>query len=176
MSGFTASAGRMSIVNPGGDTVFDTDEGLFAVTDSVSGTVNIPARKTTRGNNTGSPTGTLTIDTNHSLSTSINTSADMVRGTFTVTTSQGAINSSIGIFNAGGSYLHYQGMNPHGVNYATHTYFGQCVAYTFIALGGNLDLNEHCYLQAWPRLGSANTSVTILAVTIEYNLLIGTFV
>ncbi len=175
MTLFKTTPGRMYVRNNAGEMVFDTDEGLFVVTDTATGTVVIPARS-----GIYNPSGTMVIidvNTNHNINTTINEAADTVRGTFSVTVgSQGAIGNQ-GKYNAGGSYMHYcQGQQQETASW-NHYWPGVMCQYTFTAGGGSLDLNEQTFIRppVKPFVPVTHTT-TVLSSTLSFDLIIGTFV
>lgn len=181
MPGFIANSGRITIENTSGDLVFDTDEGLFVVTDRVTGTISTPQRTATNpsgGNNHRS------VNVDHAI-TSVNAAADTVRGVFQVSfanaTGVPGFLGNLGAFNAGGSYLHWLGgiaspSNEGNPVYDPHELPGQMLVYTFIASGGSLFLREQAQIQAQPSFFPVTTSITFRAPTFDYDLFVGTFV
>lgn len=169
-----ASAGRIVLRDTTGDIVFDTNERLFTATDARSGSVSLSGYTAT---NTYAGGDTLTNVENMILLSAITAGADTVRGAFSVSTAGGGTVSNLGWFNASGTYVHYFGAAGPvlgGGNNAQITQFG---CYTFIASGGGLYLHERVYLKATTTLSpSTSYSVTMLPLTISYNLLCGTFV
>jgi len=174
VSGFIAESGRMSIVNASGETVFDTDEGIFVVTNRVSGSVEMPARSGSQNGFDGwnSPNNTE----KNTLLASVNASADTVRGTISVSTvgNEGNI-SGLGRFNAGGSYMHYQGGITSTGGRVNHV-VGSMAVYTFYASSGGLYINERVIIQADFSFADVVTTTTILKSTYNYDLFVGTFV
>lgn len=166
------SPGRIIMRDTDGTTVFDTDERLFTATDSKSGSITRGPYTATDNNVSSTP---IMFETLHNLG-SINAAADIVRGSFKVTTAgQGAV-ANLGWFNASGTYVHWFGAN---LGVFTGTYFetGQFAFYTFEASGGVLYLRERVAAYADPSASSSITnSFTLLQLTIQYNLLCGTFV
>lgn len=169
----------MYVRNDAGEMVFDTDEGLFVITDELTGSVVIPARTGSynAGSNTWSP---YDGDVDHTVSTTINVAADTVRGTFDVSTAtSNAAFAQSGEYNAGGTYMHVQFAAEHETQGAWKSYYPNAMAtYTFIASGGTLTLNERAFIRApiKPFLPSGVLTTTISTSTLNYNLLIGTFV
>ena len=179
MTGFVADAGRMAVTNGSGDTVFDTDEGLFVVTDRKTGSITIPERTATYV-----PPNSFThqsVDMDHSVpngsSTTINPAANTVRGTFNVTVStQGALLDA-GKYNAGGAYMHYCHAHAQETSGPDHHWPGAICIYTFVASGGTLVLNEQTFMRPPIRVFvPATQTLTILSSTLNYDLIIGTFV
>lgn len=168
-------AGRMRFRDTDGHIVFDTEERLLTLTDRKTGSIGLSGYTATETN------GSLDvrdIDTLHDLG-AINAAADVVRGSFFVTTAggDGTLNS-IGWFNAGGTYVHYFGhAGPLGGPITTHGQVTQIAAYTFKASGGHLYLRERVMLKATDSISSSVTfSVTMSAPTLSYNLFCGTFI
>lgn len=170
-------SGLIQIIDDTADppvTVFDSDERLFTATDLITGSVTFPARVATW--QTSSHTN-VDINSDHSLGF-VNADADIVLGSFQVTTfggSQGI--AGIGAFNAGGTYVHYQsGVIAPVSGTPTNTSIGNMAAYTFFAEDGQLYLNERVMLYAGSTITSATLTVTLLSVQFDYKLFVGTLV
>lgn len=159
-----------------GHTVFDTDERLFVATDRKTGSISLSGY--TASNQNLVDLSRIDVGTYHALA-SINASADIVRGSFFVQTSGGSQGlANIGWFNAGGTYMHYfDGIATAGSPTGGRVNVTQIAAYTFVASGTTLYCHERVCLKAEisHTLGLTN-SVTLLPVTLTYNLLCGTFV
>lgn len=168
------SGGAIVIKDTDGTTVFDTNERLFCATNSVSGSVVLNGYTATEPSS-GTPTR-INVDTLHALS-SINSSADIVRGSFFVSTTDGTgVVTSRGWFNAGGTYVHQFVGTGAGASPNSNLVVSCIAAYTFIASGGTLYLHERVYMRAAFPSGTGTNTVTFPAVTFSYNLLCGTFV
>lgn len=169
------SAGSIVIKDTDGTTVFDTNERLFCVTDTKSGT---KALSSFTASNNNSSNNYVNQDNYYDLG-AINAAADTVRGSFYVTTSGGSQGNVAGIgwFNASGTYVHYFGSSAPVLGGGTNGALCQLALYTFIASGGHLYLNERISLQSTKSTSPSTTfRVTLLAPTFQYNLLCGTFV
>ena len=173
---FDASAGRIAITNTDGETVFDTDEGLFVVTDRLSGSVTLPQRQ--KSNGPGNLTGAQWLQ--DYLVGFCNSGATMVRGVFRVTVSGGGQGNvtDVGAFNANGTYMHYSAANPppNAGSRDDHAFVANMAAYTFYVQGGNVFVREHVILCGKNRLGQLTYTITLRAPTFNYNLFVGTFV
>lgn len=161
-----------------GHVTFDTEERLFCDTEGHFITGSIALSGYTAQNKNQSDLVLVNVDSLHALA-SINSAADIVRGSFSVTTSggtQGGL-TNLGWFNAGGSYIHYFGAIPlfTGSFPTLQSQIAQIAAYTFIASGGTLYLHERVFLKA--RVDATQPtvtfSVTLLPPTFSYNLLCG---
>lgn len=179
MAGLYTSANRMHIVNGSGQTVFDTDEGLFVVTNVVTGSIALPSRVASSGAG-GTPINTVNVDTNHTVS-SVNSAATIVRGVFSVSVAAGSGGAGnvtgLGSFNANGSYLHTAIGRPLATGRITEIMAVNGFAvYTFFVSGGTLYINERVAITPVVRLSGGAFSTTLLAPTFTYNLLVGTYV
>lgn len=182
MAGFYASAGRIYIENTSNEVVFDTDEGLFVVTDRVTGTISTPAR--TASSASGGPYVKVNINTDHAITT-VNSAADTVRGVFELSfAGAGGVEGylgNLGAFNAGGTYIHYHGgiaaiADEGNPTFDPNTFAGQMLGFTFLASGGNLVLREQSICEAQPTAGIGTNTITFRAPTFDYDLFVGTFV
>lgn len=172
--GIEIESGRIVARNALGQVVLDTDEGQFIVTDYVDGTITLPGYTATNNNFNNN---SRNVDTETVLA-SINAGADIVRGGFFVTTTsgQGAV-SSIGWFNAGGSYVHF-GIATGGIftGGGMHN-LASIAAYTFIAGGGQLKLKQRITLQSDISTSpSVTRSLVMSAPTFQYKLFCGAFI
>jgi hypothetical protein len=154
--------------------VFDSDEKLFHATEIRQGSITLPARQAVTPG--GSNRQVVNLDAYHLLS-SINPSADIVLGSFSVTTfggSQGI--SGLGVFNAGGTYVHLE-MGAPGINnpaQIVNSDVTSFAAYTFIASGGGLYLNERVYLDAGTNPNGLTLTRPLLSIRFDYKLFVGT--
>jgi hypothetical protein len=167
------SAGQMVVVDETVDPpviVFDSSEKLFNCTDLVSGSVSLPARSAVAP--TGKPTVTTSIDANHLLG-SVHASATHVFGSFVVSTGGGYGLDGLGLFNAAGTYVHYQSAQT-AHNGATFFHPTNFAGYTFFASAGGLYLNERVFLETGTVIPNITLSITLLAVTFNYKLFVGT--
>jgi len=172
MSFFT-SANRMVVTDVDGTTVFDTNERLFTVTNGpLQGSITLPTRTATR---TTAANNSVNVNTNHTI-TAVNASANTVRGAFFVTApSRGAL-LNLGWFNASGTYIHL--LEPRFPALGTDTTnagLPSIAAYTFVASGGSLYLNEQCRLESNPPTGGS-TTLTLPGATFQYYLFAGAWV
>lgn len=169
------NAGSMTVIDDTVDPpeiVFDSNEKLFNCTDLVPGSITLPARVGyTTSDGTHFPFNT---DGLHFLG-AINSAADRVLGSFQVTTyggSQGI--EGIGVFNASGTYLHYQGSRRGNYGFENDQP-ANVAAYTFIAIGGGLYLNERVHIEAgFPGVAGVAVTVTLLSIRFDYKLFVGT--
>ena len=167
--GIEIEAGRIRCRNALGQTVLDTDEGQFVVTDYVSGTISLPGYTASNQNFNNFP---VYVDTESVLAT-INPAADTVRGGFFVTTTSGQGNvSSIGWFNAGGSYVHLA-IATGGIFVLGMYNMASIAVYTFLAAGGQLKLRQHIALQSDISTNNVTRSITMQAPTFQYKLFCG---
>jgi hypothetical protein len=157
-----------------GSTIFDTEERLMALTDRASGSAGAygpyTATQTTTTNTN------VDVDTLHSLG-SINAAADVVRGSFSVSTVSGdGTLYNLGWFNASGTYVHlFEPAGPIGGPITTYSQITSISCYTFRAISGTLYLHERVLMTATvPTAGSF--SITASALTLSYNLFCGTFI
>jgi hypothetical protein len=160
-----ATPGSLILRGLDGGIRFWSEEKLFQATERVSGSIAV-------GPWSGTATWPATRvnvnqDINHFLKT-IDPSCDTVVGAFSVTSSYSGGVSNLGWFNASGTYLHYSN-NIGGGGYGM-------VLFTFLASGGSLLLNERAYVTATFPGGSGTLTHTVLALTIQYNLYVGSFV
>jgi len=165
------------VLTDGATTVFDTNERLFTVTDGpITGSITFGAYTATRG--TGSTNSPVQRNVNTTI-TSINGSANTVRGALKVTTSGSFGVSNLGWFNASGSYVHLlQPRNPSSFPLG-NVGLPSLAVYSFIASGGSLLINEQVQLQSDPPIylsPATSTSLTMAALTIEYYLFAGAWV
>lgn len=156
--------------------VFDVDERLFHCTDLISGSITLPARTASITNGNINNQNNVNIENLHNIAV-INGSADIVLGGFKITTfggTQGA--SGLGVFDAGGTYVHVQDggtdlSNPSSPN---RNDLITMAAYTFEAGGGLLRLRERTFVSVWPNsLGQTRTR-TLLSMQFDYKLYVGT--
>lgn len=164
----------MTVVNGSGQTVFDTDEGLFVVTNRITESHVVTAKTARQG---GNPKVNTPLDHEvNTLLSSCNAAANTVRGTIAVTTAsgQGGV-SNLGRFNAGGSYMHYQGGMTR-IDGRDNFILNAMAVYTFYASAGGLYINERVILQAEFNAGDAMQSITLLETTLAYDLFVGTYV
>jgi len=144
---------------------FDSDEKLFQATERATGSIALGPWSATAT----WPATRANIDQeiNHTLK-AINASCDTVVGAFSVTSSYSGGVSNVGWFNASGTYLHYTNALGGGG-------YGMAL-FSFVASGGLLVLNERTYLTAiFPSSTGTNTH-TLLALVLQYNLYVGSFV
>lgn len=174
--GFRVEAGSIYIIDDTVDPpviVLDSSEHLFHCTDLVSGFITLPARQSFTYN--GGPANPLNINTNHFV-TSINANANIVLGGFSVTTFGGAQGiAGLGVYDAGGTYMHYQDGSPNwSTMQVSNNEVTSVAAYTFIASGGGLYLNERVYLDAGTVVHNVTLTRTLLSVRFDYKLFVGT--
>lgn len=167
------SAGRIVLKNTSGDTVFDTDEKQFIVTDYKTGSTSFSSFSASNNNFTDSGAGLR--EQANSLG-SVNSFADTVRGAFFVSTaSQGQL-YNLGWFNASGSYLHlFSGTR--GPFTPGNVGMGAIVTFTFSVSSGTLYCTRHAKVAAQYSTSSGVTNtITVNGVTLDYKLFCGTFV
>lgn len=170
--GIEIESGRIVAKNALGQVVLDTDEGQFIVTDYVDGTIALSGYTASNQNFNNSP---VNVDTETVLA-SINAGADIVRGGFFVTTTSGQGNvSSIGWFNAGGSYLHLS-IATSGIFVDGYYNLASLAAYTFVAGGGQLKLKQRICLQSDISRNNVTRSLVMSAPTFQYKLFCGAFI
>lgn len=153
--------------------VFDSDERLLNCTDLIAGNVTLPQRQavTTGGTNKN----IVNVNNTYTLA-AVNPAANIVLGGFSVTTfggSQGI--SGLGVYNAGGTYIHFQGGQRD--IYTGAPINGNVVsaaAYLFYASGGLLRLQERVYLDAWQSAQDITLTLTLLSIRFDYKLFVGT--
>lgn len=179
MAGLYTTAGRMHIVNGSGETVFDTDEGLFVVTNVVTGSATLPSRVASSGAG-GTPINTVNVDVNHTLAF-VESAATIVRGVFSVSVAAGSGEAgnvtNLGAFNANGSYMHTAVGRPLATGSITEIMVVNGFAvYTFFVSSGTLYINERVAITPVVRLSGGGFSTTLLAPTFTYNLFVGTYV
>ncbi len=185
------SGTRFLMHDTSGNTIFDTEERLFTVTDfGITGSIQTDGytarnRNVTDTYNTNGGSfvaGILNIDTSHTLTTGLNTAADTVRGAFSVATAagtQGGV-TGLGFFNASGTYLHYMdgiSTNTPTLPAGSKNAMRVVAAYTFLISSGTLSLHERVYIQA--DIETTNTvtnSITLLRPTFTYNVFVGVWV
>ncbi len=177
--GFFANNNRILIRDEDEHIMFDTDEGLFAGTDFISGTKVMPQRQATWSS--GTNFSNINVDDTYTLG-SINPNADVVVGSFFVSTGAFTIlgkkfgASDQGWFAAGGTYVHLMlGGNSPSFGDATW-HCDNKAAYTFLAGGGLLQLNERVGLRAAVSFSPVNTTITLPPVTFQYKIFCGIFV
>lgn len=164
------SSGRIVIRDTDGATRFDSNEKLFYATERRTGSVTIPARTASYFNGSFSD---VNNDINHVLG-SINAGCNTVVGAFRVTTTSGYGVANLGWNNASGTYLHYFEAQDTGIR-ARHV--SNAMAFTFIASGGQLILHERTILRAMFTFNQSLTiTITVPAVTFNYNLYVGAFI
>jgi hypothetical protein len=169
---FSASGGRIVCRNAATGAIrFDSDEKLFQATQRIAGAITL-GPWTASFVALGSVITDVNTDVNYTLA-SINSACDTVVGAFKVTTSSTAYGvNGLGWFQAGGTYLHYFDAAIPG----NRTVVQEFVSFTFSAAGGSLLLNERAVLRAIVGLGEPNNTITVPAITFDYNLYVGSFV
>lgn len=162
------------VATDGADVVFDTDERLFTVTDGpITGTITTPSRTATRiGSSSTNIPVNVEVDT---LIASVNASATTVRGSFAASTSGSFGVAGLGWYNASGSYVHFLGPSNGALGTGGNAGLRSIAAYTFFVSAGGLYLKERVALQADFSL-SLTTSLTLNPVTLNFYLLVGTFI
>lgn len=170
---FRATAGRITITDADGHLTFDSNEKLFNGTNFVSGTLVIPQRQATF--NAGNDADNFLNFTQDWPLAAVNSAADTVLGSFRVSTATPQGVAGLGWFCASGSYVHYWGAVGSATRDSEYWWNDSRVVYTFIASGGQLILRERVFLRSQGFIGEINSSVTVLAVTLDYKLYVGTF-
>lgn len=158
----TATGGRI-LIKDGAHTVFDTDQKLLAITDTVTGTYSIPARAAP-----SNVVGTYTI------ATGLPSVVDFVAGMMKVTT----IDPFFGVagtrwLTVGGTYVHML-VGAYRSNDTECRNIQSACLLTFTASGGSLILNERTYSRSHAVPGG--TWPSMLAMDIDYHIICGTFV
>lgn len=193
--GLNISSGRIYVDDGAGTVKFDTDDELFVPTNYVTGTKVIPAVSGSFTNDGINPPSYLsTHQTDDYLISSVNSSATVVRGPVSVTTSSGyTVNNSkagdgvagvvdLGYFQAGGTYMHARlptlWIHPSGNRYARK--WANYEALTFYVSSGQLRLYREAFVVGdYDFTGTTppqSSTVTIYETTLTYRLLVGTFV
>lgn len=177
---FEATAGRIHVTNQNRQTIFDTDEGLFVVTDVLNGSIVMPARSGAYYDGAGF--SDANIDTDH-LVGACNAAADVVRGTFEVVAGAGSGKShtlaGLGRFNANGTYIAYHDFRTAFTRSGTGENWNgtTCCTYTFFASGGSVYVKEKSRIQADTCLApGCSVTRTMIGATFNYDLIVGTFV
>ena len=171
---FRANAGRIWVTDAADSaTIFDSDEPLFSG-EYVSGQVTTPARSASYIGS-GGTFSNIDIDVNHVLA-SCNSAYDTVVGGFKLSTSPSDGVTGIGWFNANGTYVH--NFMPVSSTYAkdgTNWNLGGFAAYTFIASGGQLILNERVFWTVDPTNTLFTITNTLSSVVFDFKLYVGKF-
>jgi len=163
--------------------IFDSNEKLLncpglapGTSGIVAGSITLPARQayTPNWNNAGATTN---ISTNHLLA-SVNPAANVVLGGFQVTTFGGAQGiAGLGVFNAGGNYVHTQFGNsgvsdPGGA--PINSSLTNFAMYRFFASAGSLYLHEYVWLSTGSGFAEVSVTTTLLSIRFDYKLFVGT--
>ncbi len=171
--GIEIEAGRIVCKNALGQTVLDTDEGQFVITDYVSGSVTLPSYSAQNRNFVD--LSLASVDTYTDLA-DINADADLVRGSFLVTTSGGqGVLHNIGWFGASGTYTHFVGAGR-GPFTPGNIGIMNLALYTFAAESGKLRIREQVKLAADYSTGSFTNTITLLAPTFQYKVFCGALI
>lgn len=155
------TSGRIVIRDTDGSISFDTDERPFLPLASINGALTINEATSTA--NSGAVTS-YTDRTNNFYLGACAAQCNVVRGAFYVNTAGASFGDTgvpIGWYNASGTYVH------------AFENSSMC-AYTFIATGGGVFLNERSVVVA-RRPSSGSVTLTIYAVTLTYKLIAGVF-
>lgn len=174
---FYAAAGRIHIVeDASGNTVFDTDERNFVLTDFVDSAVvgNIVTPSRTSSSASGARTD-VNVDVDTTVA-SINAAATTLFGAFKVTVSGFTPMGAGGWFVGNGSYLHGQfTMGLTNENQLTHFHFvSGAVVYTFRCSAGHLIFNERTFMRSTFSAGGTVTQM-MPATTVEFKMFCGVF-
>lgn len=152
------TSNRIVIRDTDGSITFDTDERPFLPLATINGSIAIPARE---GTSNSSGIVTLADINQNTLLATCPAVCNVVRGAFYVSASGVFGLTGLGYFNAGGTYIHAR-------EAAT------ICAYTFVASGGGVYLNERSIVMAdVPASGSQ--TMTIFTATLTYRLIAGVF-
>jgi hypothetical protein len=164
----------MVITDTDGTEVFDTDDRLFTVTDGpIRGSFTTPVRTITRTTTAYTP---ININTNHTI-TSINGSANTIRGAFQATSTSSEEVSNLGWFNASGSWVRVLFPRYPSLGGVSNAGLPTMQVLTFVASGGVLYLNEQSRIEPQPLVGSVTSStVTFSPITLNYYLFAGAWV
>lgn len=152
-------ANRIRIRDTDGTVTFDTDERPFLPLKQIAGTWSWPTRTVT---STASSVGTLDVDATHALD-SCPAICNVVRGAFYASVTSGSAGVvGLGWFNAGGSYVHYNEQSS-------------LAAFSFIASGGLITVNERVYLRAFKPATLSSLTLTMYAGSLQYKLIAGVY-
>lgn len=159
--------GRMTVDGPNGGRRFDTSDQMFHITDKITGSLSFPERIASGG--------VAISGANDYVLGPCHADANHVEGAINVTYGSGSGGDlglpGFGWFAIGGTYLHV-------LDGATIISFSvqrresqQVVAYTFVAVGGQVILQERYYI----RIESSSTIYGVRAFTMQYRLRAGRF-
>lgn len=156
------TSGRIVIRDTDGSIAFDTDERPFLPLASITGAITInEASSTANSSEVTSYTDRLPSPT---LLGTCPAQCNVVRGAFYAATAGASFGDTgvpVGWYNASGTYVH------------AFENRSMC-AYTFVATGGGVYLNERSVVIA-RRPSSGSVTLTIYAVTLTYKLIAGVF-
>lgn len=163
-------AGLIRLRDASGAVKFDSNEKLFQATEKIVDTVTVGGWTASFNGGTGIATDVNT-DVEHVLAT-INAHNDTVVGAFEVTAVGGKGVTGLGWFNAGGTYMHFHD----GAVPASRGVCQEMATFTFRARSSQLVLHERVILRAIVGIGVPTNSITLGAVTFDYQLYVGSFV
>ena len=167
------NSGNIYISDASGRTVFDSNEKLFQVTNTLSGSVQMPYRQaiytTAEGTN---------YDVNVSQYTTIgycHPSSNVVLGSVRVAVTDGkGLAHVTGYGNADGTYVHYQTATKIG---GKAKVLSAMVTYTFYASGGVVGVYERTVMCAQRTTRTSSIFVDeYQGPTLTYYLFVGSFV
>lgn len=164
------SSGLIRLRDTSGNIIFDSNEKLFQATQRLTGSKTVGGW-TASFTSSGSIITDVNTDTEHVLA-SINAACDTVVGSFEVSAASGGGVHNLGWFNGGGSYMHFHD----GADATNRVICQNMLAFTFRARSSQLVLHERVIMRAIVGIGVPTNSITIGAVTFNYNLYVGSFV
>ena len=156
--------------------VFDVDEKLFNCTDLVSGSITLGSRQASITNGQQNQLHAVNVENLYTVA-SINTAADIVLGGFKVSTSGGSQGlNNLGVFDAGGTYVHMQegGTDLSNPSSPFRSEVISMATYTFEAGGGLLRLRERVALSVSANTLNLTRTATLYSVRFDYKLYVGT--
>jgi hypothetical protein len=175
--------GEMTVVDYSVDPpviVFDSDEKLLAGTEPgtgwIVGNITLPARTASITNGKSDQRQDVNINANYQIA-AVNPLADFLLGGFKVTTAGGAQGlSGLGVYDAGGTYVHVQDgatdfSDPNTPNRIDVT---TMATYTFFVSAGVIYLNERVFVSVSPNIINQTRTRTLLSVRFDFKFFVGT--
>jgi len=156
--------------------VFDIDERLFHCTNLLQGQITLPSRQARIVEGKQDQLQAVNVEQVYNIS-AINAAADIVLGGFRVSTSGGDQGiTGLGVFDAGGTYVHVQegGTELSNPGTPSRSNIISMAAYTFEASGGWLRLRERVALSVAANSLGVTRTTTLFQVRFEYKLYVGT--
>lgn len=156
--------------------VFDVDERLFHCTNLVTGSITLGSRTSTIVNGNLNNLSAVNVENLYALA-SINSAANYVLGGFKVSTNGGSQGlNNLGVFDAGGTYVHVQ---EGGTEFSSPSTPARgspisMAAYTFEADSGVLRLRERVALSVSANSLGLTRTATLYSVRFDYKLYVGT--